>query len=653
MKRTTRSLCAFSIALLWPALAVAAVPLSDIAAVEAGGHFTCAITGPGAVKCWGYNHTGQLGDGSGFDRPAAGKVLGISGGVVDVGLGYGHACALGANGASGAMKCWGDNTAGELGDGTFTSHYLAANVPGLQSGVATMAAGAGHTCAVTSAGGLKCWGRNEYGQLGDGTTTDRAVPTDVVGLASGVAAVAPAGTRTCALTTAGGVKCWGGNGVGELGDGTTFERHTPVDVNGLSSGVAQLAHGGYKHMCVLTMNGGVKCWGYNNHGQLGDGTTPITPRLAPGDVPGLTGGVAQISLGNAHTCARMTTGGVKCWGDNLWGQAGTSGPFTIPSPSDVSGLGTGVASLAVGSEHSCATKTDGSVSCWGHNNVGQLGRGNIGPETQLATPAPVVEALAPSLANISTRMQVLTGDEVMIGGFVIGGSANKTVAIVATGPSLGAFGIANPLTNPTLTLVRSSDQTVVATNDDWQTAANAAQLQAAGLAPPDARESAILINLPPGAYTAIVSGVGGTTGVGLVAVYEVDRLEVPIVNLSTRGRVLTGNDRMIGGFVIQGLGPQVVAIVATGPSLRAFGVTDPLNNPTLTLVRSSDQAVIASNGDWQTAANAAQLQAFGFAPSNPAESAILITLNPGAYTAIVEGVGGSTGVGVVGVYIVP
>jgi predicted outer membrane lipoprotein len=259
----------------------------------------------------------------------------------------------------------------------------------------------------------------------------------------------------------------------------------------------------------------------------------------------------------------------------------------------------------------------------------------------------------PRLANISTRMQVLTGNDVMIGGFVIGGSVNKTVAIVATGPSLTAFGIANALANPTLQLVRSADQTVIATNDNWGTAANAAQLQAAGFAPSHALESAILVSLAPGAYTAIVSGVGGGTGVGIVAVYEVDHPEVPLTNISTRGQVLTGNDVMIGGFVIQGTGPQQVAIVATGPSLTAFGIANALANPTLQLVRSADQTVVATNDNWGTAANAAQLQAAGFAPSNALESAILVTLAPGAYTAIVSGVGGGTGVGIIAVYRVP
>jgi hypothetical protein len=257
------------------------------------------------------------------------------------------------------------------------------------------------------------------------------------------------------------------------------------------------------------------------------------------------------------------------------------------------------------------------------------------------------------LANISTRLEVLTGNNVAIAGFVIGGSSSKTVAVVAQGPSLIPAGIPNALANPTMTLVRSSDGQVVATNDDWQSAGNAAQLQAAGFAPPHALESAILATLAPGAYTAIVSGVNGGTGVGLVAVYEVDAPQVPLANISTRGIVLTGNDVMIGGFVVQGSGPQTVVVTALGPSLAAAGVAGALANPTLTVVRSSDGTVIASNDDWGTAPNAAQVQAAGFAPGNARESAVMMTLQPGAYTAIVSGVGGVVGVGIIALYALP
>jgi hypothetical protein len=263
-----------------------------------------------------------------------------------------------------------------------------------------------------------------------------------------------------------------------------------------------------------------------------------------------------------------------------------------------------------------------------------------------------IGVLRDSFSNLSTRMQVLTGDDVMIGGFVIGGTATKTVAIVATGPSLSAYGIANPLANPRLTLVRMPEQTVVATNNDWQSAPNAAQLQATGFAPPDPLEAAILVTLPSGAYTAIVDGVGDGTGVAVFAVYEVDTETIPLVNISTRGQVRTGNDVMISGFVIGGSRPQTVAIVATGPSLAAYGIANPLANPSLVVVRSSDQSIVAINDNWQEHANAAQLQASGFAPPHALESAVYLTLQPGAYTAILSGADGGVGAGIVGVYTV-
>jgi hypothetical protein len=184
------------------------------------------------------------------------------------------------------------------------------------------------------------------------------------------------------------------------------------------------------------------------------------------------------------------------------------------------------------------------------------------------------------------------------------------------------------------------------------TAANSAQLSALGYAPSNAVEAAVLVTLQPGAYTAIVSGAGGTTGVGIVEVYELDRPDVPLINISTRGHVGTDSELMIGGFIVTGNGPQTVVVTAKGPSLAAFGIAGTLANPTLTLVRASDNTVIATNDDWQQASNAAQIQAAGFAPSNPLESAILMTLPPGAYTAIVSGVNNGTGVGIVEVYAV-
>jgi hypothetical protein len=233
-----------------------------------------------------------------------------------------------------------------------------------------VAGGGTHTCALTTSGGVKCWGENANGQVGDGTTTTRGTPTDVIGLTSGVAAVAAGGHHTCALTTSGGLKCWGWNSYGQLGDGTTTDRTAPTDVDGLTSGVAAVA-AGYGHTCALTMEGGLQCWGWNYSGQLGDGTT--TDRMTPTDVIGLTSGVAAGTAGWSHTCALTTGSGLKCWGDNTAGQLGDGTTTTRPAPTDVAGLTSAVAAVTTGYGHTCARTTGSGVKCWGWNSYGQLG----------------------------------------------------------------------------------------------------------------------------------------------------------------------------------------------------------------------------------------------------------------------------------------
>jgi alpha-tubulin suppressor-like RCC1 family protein len=333
------------------------------AAAAPGTWHTCALTSGGGVKCWGMNTHGELGDGTTTDTLIPVDVSGLGSGVLAVSATSFHACAVTG---SGGVKCWGQNTRGLLGDGTTTSSAVPVDVSGLSSGIVTVSARRAHTCALTSTGGVKCWGQ---GPLGDATGSSSLVPVNVVGLSSGVMAIAAGHVHTCAITGAGGVKCWGENDHGQLGDGTTTASFTPVDVSDLSSGVTSIA-AGYQHACAVTGVGGVKCWGQNDFGQLGDGTTRGS--LVPVDVVGLSSGVEAVTGGYRYTCALMRAGGVKCWGENDHGQLGDGTTADSSTPVDVSSLSS-VAVVAAGDGHTCAVTTTSIMKCWGQNDFGQLG----------------------------------------------------------------------------------------------------------------------------------------------------------------------------------------------------------------------------------------------------------------------------------------
>jgi hypothetical protein len=290
-----------------------------------------------------------------------------------------------------------------------------------------------------------------------------------------------------------------------------------------------------------------------------------------------------------------------------------------------------------------------------------------------ATPTPTPRPA--TIGNISTRLQVGTSDRVMIAGFIVQGSAPKRVLIRAAGPSLANFGVPNALANPQLELHDSN--TAIGMNDDWATTQiggvitsdQVAEIQNSGLAPGHRLESAIIATLPPGSYTAIVqglrghdfpeNGVNGGTGVGLVEVYDLDATSGSLLaNMSTRGFVQTGDDVMIGGFIVV-TQPTKVMIRAIGPSLTQFGVPDALASPQLELHDAS--GMIGWNDDWQTTElwgiitsdQVGEIQNSQLAPSSPAESAIIATLQPGSYTAIVRGVNDTTGNALVEVYALP
>jgi hypothetical protein len=270
-----------------------------------------------------------------------------------------------------------------------------------------------------------------------------------------------------------------------------------------------------------------------------------------------------------------------------------------------------------------------------------------------------------SLGNISTRSFVQTGEHVMIGGFIVQGSGTKSVIIRAIGPELTQYGITNALANPRLEL-HNRTGALIASNDNWQTTIlggiitsdQVSAIQNSGHAPTAASESAVIANLQPGNYTAIVRGVNDTNGVALVEVYDLSpAASSNLDNISTRSFVQTGQNVMIGGFIVQGSGTQRVIIRAIGPELTQYGITDALANPRLEL-HNGTGALIASNDNWQTTIlhgiitsnQVSAIQNSGHAPTAGSESAIIADLQPGNYTAIVQGVNNTTGVALVEVY---
>jgi hypothetical protein len=250
------------------------------------------------------------------------------------------------------------------------------------------------------------------------------------------------------------------------------------------------------------------------------------------------------------------------------------------------------------------------------------------------------------LGNISSRLRVETGDNILIGGFIVTGTQNKKVVVRALGPSLS---LPTKLANPTLEL-RDSSGGLVQLNDDWSTSPNRQAIIDSGLAPSNDLESAIIATLPANgkAYTAIVRGVGGATGTGVVEVYDIDRaVDSTLANISSRGLVQTGDSILIAGTIVVGQAPQKVIVRANGPSLNIPGK---LADPTLEL-RDANGALVRANDNWRTGGQETEIMQSGVAPTNDLESALIETLAANAaYTAIVRGVNDTTGIAVVEVY---
>ena len=368
---------------------------------------TLGLAAPAAaddVFSWGGNFSGELGDGTTTHQPApvAVDTTGVLAGKRITGLGSGpdagHACVI----ADGKVYCWGENTSGKLGDGTTTNRTRPIAVDGVLAGktVTDVAAGAEHTCVLAD-GTPYCWGENSDGQLGDGTTIDRSAPTAVntSGSLSGkqLTSITAGAAHTCVLAD-GRPHCWGGNLSGQVGDGTTTDRPNPGPVWSASGGIAgktvTALDAGVLHTCVVA-DGQAFCWGRNADGALGDGTN--TNRTIP--VPVNTSGalaartVTAISA-SAHTCA-VADAKPFCWGLNTFGQLGdgTQTQRTLPTLVNISGVfaGRSLQAITTGKLHTCAV-ADQKVSCWGRNDFGSVGKGSLSTTEKL--PVDVV-GLAP------------------------------------------------------------------------------------------------------------------------------------------------------------------------------------------------------------------------------------------------------------------
>jgi len=337
-------------------------------------HQTCALTTAGGLKCWG---RGYPGDGTNMKPLTPADSTGFTSGLAAVACGLVHTCVLTS---SGKVACWGNNASGQIGDGTSQNDRLTpVEVPGLTSVVA-IAAGAAHTCALMSTGRVTCWGDNNAGQIGAGTAAEQHSPMEVSGLAESAVAIAAGQQHTCAAISKGGVKCWGSNGSGQIGDGTSgASRPMPTDVLSLAGTRIKALSGTLGYSCALTSAGAVKCWG---SAYLGDGTRQQS--LTPVDVVGLTSGVTAIAGSGDHTCALLSNGGIKCWGSNTYGDVGDgTNAMERRAPVDVSGLTAGVMAIGVGTFHTCALTFSGAVKCWGFNADGQVEPADAGQNRPL------------------------------------------------------------------------------------------------------------------------------------------------------------------------------------------------------------------------------------------------------------------------------
>jgi alpha-tubulin suppressor-like RCC1 family protein len=344
------------------------VPLPGPAyAIAVGDQHTCAVANSD-VYCWGDDTLGQLGDDG--STPAVATPQLVSGlGAVALAAGGNHTCDI--ENTTAAIDCWGDNTSGQLGNGN-TNRVVGVTLSQLTA-VTQIAGGEAFTCGI-NASGVSCWGSDDTGQLGDGGGGGASSSSPVLATAGAYTEAAAGGGHACAMTSIGQVYCWGRNDFGQVGDGSTL---TPARPTAIAGGARfAILGGGALHTCSLTSDGTFACWGDNSHGEIGDGTTVQADVPERIQVPGLSSN-NRVAAGDGFSCAPMQAG-PYCWGDNAYGQLGdgTSRAHSLPLPS-ISPAASPIATITARGGHVCLLDVANNVYCWGDNGRGQIGLGTF------------------------------------------------------------------------------------------------------------------------------------------------------------------------------------------------------------------------------------------------------------------------------------
>jgi alpha-tubulin suppressor-like RCC1 family protein len=364
----------------WASQAVAIFGSSGFpaSALSAGHSHACAIV-TGAARCWGNGEFGKLGNGDTAERASPTPVSGFSSGSLDIAAGHDHSCVR----TAAEWRCWGHFGNGALGDGSKERRMLPVVPVTAGAAPTALVSGEAHTCVVIG-GAVRCWGSNGSGQVGDWTFEDRYAAVDVVGINGSVIQMAAAGSHTCALTQS-NIWCWGSNTSYELG----AQLPSTFIPSALNIGAASAIAAGSAHTCVV-MGGGLRCWGSNRSGQLGDPGSNASRPDPYQSIP-VNSKVTAVAAGGNHTCA-VVDGGARCWGDNQNGQVGDPNSFAARADAyPVFQPGSKVSKIAAGSSHTCAI-VDGGVQCWGANYRGQLGAGYVGNPSPLPVPSDIFVA---------------------------------------------------------------------------------------------------------------------------------------------------------------------------------------------------------------------------------------------------------------------